>query len=769
MILEQQKQAEIMSLGTDNSIEMSIDMTDMKLLMEMFSRNIYSDAIGSTVRETVSNALDSSRRAVSNNPVIVTFKAKDTGGYEFTVEDFGLGLDDVEVRDIISKYMASTKRQSSTELGYYGVGFKSPLAYTSSFTFKCRKGGVERTYMMYEGEDINSIDLLNEAPTDENSGVKVVIPVKYGDRNDFMNKIREQLAYFDNVYFDVQIENPSYSYSRSEYTPKTIDNGFIIHRSEDFQWSELSADKSLHMCLDNVYYPIDFEKLGINRIEVPVALKFGLSDGIFPTINRESIRYTPEAKVTILSKLEKVANYFTEKYNESITDADDLQQVIDYYRQKERYITLEGKDFDIKGLITHSSIVEKEPKMKGVSILNLKRLSENISDLFSEYKVSFVYNNNRMSSTNDTLNYSNIKRFKFYRHSDSLKGNKKLYMRDVMSSGSRIIKKTKELKLEIGRSGWAANGYYQILKLEKYPKEQWRQVIKEFQYLRNTFINKMDDIDKIDVPQDWLDARKKKRTYTSVGGVKKLKSVGEVNCKIAESLLRYNDGNNCKFVSNKLKIEDLNKYKGFTIYTQYDGALNLDPLYGMSRHLNLRLLTFSSREMKIIEDLEVHNLIKYEEFMKGKNMPFRRIATSYVINELTDKYSSVFGSIDVIKFLSISLGDKLKTLYEYKTKYHKSGYSFNGEGYKAVAKVAEEYDLFDESIYYIYKEIKEFLESHYFINVISKELSRYNTKDKWTDVMRDMFKYHKIRMDYTNYKLNGTPLWIPEVKKEVNN
>src|SRR5680860_86324 len=147
MILEKQKQAEVMSLGdSDESIEMSVDMTNMKLLMEMFSRNIYSDAIGSTVRETVSNALDSSRKANTDSPVIVTFKVKDTGGYEFTVEDFGMGLDDIEVRDIISKYMASTKRESSTELGYYGVGFKSPLAYTSSFTFRCRKDGIERTY-----------------------------------------------------------------------------------------------------------------------------------------------------------------------------------------------------------------------------------------------------------------------------------------------------------------------------------------------------------------------------------------------------------------------------------------------------------------------------------------------------------------------------------------------------------------------------------------------------------------------------------------------
>lgn len=121
MILEQTKQAEVLSLGDNDSIEMSIDMSNMKLLMEMFSRNIYSDAIGSTVRETVSNALDSSRRAGTNEPVIVSLNSISTGEYEYSVEDFGLGLDDKEVQNTISKYMASTKRGDNLELGMYGI------------------------------------------------------------------------------------------------------------------------------------------------------------------------------------------------------------------------------------------------------------------------------------------------------------------------------------------------------------------------------------------------------------------------------------------------------------------------------------------------------------------------------------------------------------------------------------------------------------------------------------------------------------------------
>jgi DNA topoisomerase VI subunit B len=115
----------------------------------MLSKNLYSDAIGSTVRECASNALDSHRRAGVDKPIIVSLSRNKESNYEFSVEDFGIGLDHEEVIDILSKYGKSTKRNSNIELGAMGLGFKSPLAYSSSFYFVCRKNGMERKYMMY--------------------------------------------------------------------------------------------------------------------------------------------------------------------------------------------------------------------------------------------------------------------------------------------------------------------------------------------------------------------------------------------------------------------------------------------------------------------------------------------------------------------------------------------------------------------------------------------------------------------------------------------
>ena len=123
MILEKQTQAVVLQEGeqSQDSIGMSLDLDSAQILMQMLSKNLYSDNIGSTVRECASNALDSHRRAGTTDPIIVSFQiASDNNNYEFTVEDFGIGLDADDVLNIISKYGKSTKRDSANELGMMG-------------------------------------------------------------------------------------------------------------------------------------------------------------------------------------------------------------------------------------------------------------------------------------------------------------------------------------------------------------------------------------------------------------------------------------------------------------------------------------------------------------------------------------------------------------------------------------------------------------------------------------------------------------------------
>jgi HSP90 family molecular chaperone len=120
MILEKQKNSEVLEAGeVSESIGMSLDLDSADFLMQMLSKNIYQDPIGSLVREYASNALDSHRRCNVDDPIIVSFGVVNSN-FEFSVQDFGCGLSKDEFMTILGKYGKSTKRESKNELGMFG-------------------------------------------------------------------------------------------------------------------------------------------------------------------------------------------------------------------------------------------------------------------------------------------------------------------------------------------------------------------------------------------------------------------------------------------------------------------------------------------------------------------------------------------------------------------------------------------------------------------------------------------------------------------------
>lgn len=121
MILEQKTETLVLEDGesVQESTNMQIDAESHVFLMRMLSR-FYSDGVGSLIRETASNALDSHRQCGVNEPIVVSLKSTSNGNYEFSVQDFGCGLDADDVTNIISKYGKSTKRNTNNQLGAFG-------------------------------------------------------------------------------------------------------------------------------------------------------------------------------------------------------------------------------------------------------------------------------------------------------------------------------------------------------------------------------------------------------------------------------------------------------------------------------------------------------------------------------------------------------------------------------------------------------------------------------------------------------------------------
>ena len=600
--------------------------------------------------------------------------------------------------------------------------------------------------MMYEGEEVNTIDLLYEMPTNESDGVKVIVPVKWSDRNIFKNKINEQLAYFESVYFDVNVAG------------NVMENNFSILRSENFQISEISTDLNLHICLDNVYYPLDFNKLGIERINLPFGMRFSLTDGLFPTPNRESIRYTQEAKAIILDKIKIVANYFANKYNETIHDTKDIHAVFKYYSHKDKQLIFNNNTYSIGELLNYTSIPITLPKLIGVDLLDLYKLYKTKSCLTNEYSVKYTLSYGRMKESKHSrevsLIYDKGQAFVF---NDRIGSVKKEYLKTILGHSTyyyfikRVTSYTLYSKLPLIQSD---DCYYSILNLVNHPKSEWRQRIKEFQYVQSLIVGNYIDLDAIDIPKSWLDARKVKAVTVggNVGRAPKLQ--GEIIGKEASRLERYVDGKTCKFVPTTYKLEKLITQPQLMIYASHAENDKLDKLYYLSHVQKLKLVTFSDREITALSKATIHNLMSITTFMKGENKPFKRLVTAYLISMLNRTYRNTFNKTNRIKEISEELGAKLEALTNY---YNKNFRNVNdNEIYEAMLEIAKENNLYDMTIYSTYVEVKRVLDKLEFIEPIAQNLNNYSRNDdtdKLINAFRDLFKYHKYRIDSKHYNL----------------
>ena len=639
-----------------------------------------------------------------------------------------------------------------------GLGFKAPLAYSSSFYFVCRKDGMERKYMMYEGEDTNSIDLLYEKETTEGNGVKVIVPVQYGDRYHFTNKIKEQLAYFESVYFEV------------DSSWGTVDNNFTIHRAEHYQYSSLATNNHMHLCLDNVSYPIDWEKLGIDRISMKIALRFSLSDGLFPTPNREAIRYTKEAKETILKKIATVANVFMDKFNDAITTQSDIKAIMEFYSQNSKHIKCwykgTNEDICIDDLVQHSTVAVAQPKLDNIKLLNLERLAVKGKEyILGEYKFKFRFSNGKFQNAKsyyyEHLRITDLTGYGVggvYIYNHELPKGKQDYLRSILPDNKTIyFVKKKPFKLRSGNQ-IDYGTYYSLLNLQNYPKTQWREVIKEFQYVIGLYHKDFIDADAIDVPQSFKDAQKAKRmkiTIAAVKGPKKVRMKGEFSGKIGEQTQHNLTDQYCKFVPNTYKFEDIHKLKMLHVYAKEADKKKMDNAWScFNKHAKFVIVAQATHDN--LQKADLHNWITIDKFMEGKNRPFKTIATEFLIRDLIETYSATFKRIETVKEISTDLADKLQTLWEYHNSQYRSYADDNTR--KAVIEHAIANNLFDQPTYLVYKQVNEVFTKLTFLDAILDTMGYSNSK-KGSSMMTaivDLFKYHKHKVNLEHYKIKLT-------------
>ena len=164
--------------------------------VQMMSSSLYSNQKKAVVRETLCNAWDAHiASGRTDTPIKITLNDE-----WFIIEDIGYGIPHDKMNEIYCVYGASTKKKDSNQTGGFGLGCKSPFAYTDNFNVENRHGGIKTKNLMTRSSgEVGGMPGMTEIlkldiPVEE-TGIKVSIPMQMDDVREFHSLIKEIVFY----------------------------------------------------------------------------------------------------------------------------------------------------------------------------------------------------------------------------------------------------------------------------------------------------------------------------------------------------------------------------------------------------------------------------------------------------------------------------------------------------------------------------------------------------------------------------------------------
>lgn len=323
--------------STSDEFKMTIDPNSMQHIISRLT-DLYEDPIKATVREIISNAIDATQHVDLKNRKPIDITVPGTFQHEFIVTDHALGLTLDEVKNIYTRYGASTKRTDFTQIGAYGLGSKSPLSYTSSFNVRTAKDGYETELLISIEDGKNNVKVVSHEPTDKDNYMTVAIPVREDDTNKFEEALQTYVINpvkdIEFTGLDVIAENVqdkiatvhlgeldyegipltlSYRYQKHSYNSKT--EGEAICRAL-FSLRDAQDDsnyRNLHATLLGYEYELNNEYTYSTSGQFVVELVPGLVDF---SSSRDNITNTPRKE-----KLVKFIEDYIHDHNDVLIDS----------------------------------------------------------------------------------------------------------------------------------------------------------------------------------------------------------------------------------------------------------------------------------------------------------------------------------------------------------------------------------------------------------------------------------------------------------------
>ncbi|KWT98426.1 MULTISPECIES: ATP-binding protein [unclassified Variovorax] len=313
-------------------------------MFNVLSSGLYGDKIGAVEREVGCNAMDAHIFGrMPTRPIEVKLPTK--LDLQFYIKDWGPGLSDEEVKGIYTVYGVSTKQQSNDQTGGFGLGSKSPFAYTlfdpeneDGFTVVAVKEGKKRVYVCHLDDNgspaVTDMGVFDADP-DWQSGVMVTFPVQDRDIAEFHAKAQEIFQWFTVPPRILGMEKPLKK-------PEFHFEGSFFNMGAPFGTSGETFHRVPAVVMANVRYPIEKARLRDLTPNMQALLDGGIhlfvdNGEVLMAVSREALQYTDKTRSAIMARLDQAVKEVAERVRADVMTKEPTK--LAWYRKVHSYVS----------------------------------------------------------------------------------------------------------------------------------------------------------------------------------------------------------------------------------------------------------------------------------------------------------------------------------------------------------------------------------------------------------------------------------------------
>ena len=340
--------------GGQSVYEESFAIGNLGRIMKILRNSMYANPIKAICREISSNARDAHREIGIGHRSIEIHLPNDLDEH-FTIKDYGPGISHERMSNVFIRYGTSTKNDDNIQTGGFGLGAKTPFAYTDQFqitTIAPDNNGqnIKSIYIAYIDEsEAGKMRLMFSVPTDEPSGTEISIIVAKEDFHKFIEATIDVCQYWD--------PRPKLTGNVIPVWPE--DNRELFIDGADWKMFKNNNQYNVHTSLlivDGISYPINPHN--INNIDydsnefklLTKGLKIIVNIGeVTLSANREELQYDNKTCNLIKSKLSEIMNEIVNLSIKKINNYDNYLEACLFFRDFKKYLNFTSfKDFKVE-------------------------------------------------------------------------------------------------------------------------------------------------------------------------------------------------------------------------------------------------------------------------------------------------------------------------------------------------------------------------------------------------------------------------------------